>query len=193
MIRETEWARRASAMLLFAVIGIAARSEATTLQRMSLDQLAQAADTVVRARCVGSAARWENGAIWTFSEFEVVERFRGEAPSRIRIRLPGGRIGGVATRVEDVPQFRAGDEAVLFLEAQRDGSYGVTAWVEGTLRIRKASGDRREFVTQDSSGVAVFDPATRQFRSEGVRNVPWSEFRQRLAKALSAAHSGATR
>lgn len=193
MSRATKWAAWEGVMLLCAVIGMTARSEATTLQRMSLNRLAQAADTVVRARCVGSAARWENGAIWTFSEFEVVERFQGEAPSRVRIRLPGGRVGGVATRVEDVPRFRAGDEAVLFLESRRDGSYGVTAWVEGTFRIRKASGDGREFVTQDSSGVPVFDPATRQFRSEGVRNLPWGEFRQRLSNALSAAHRGATR
>ena len=184
---------RAGLMLLLAVLGASARCEATTLQRMSLDQLARAADTVVRARCVGSTARWENGAIWTFSEFEVVKRFRGEAPARFQIRLPGGRIGGIATHVEDVPQFRAGDEAVLFLEPRPDGNYGVTAWVEGTFRIRKASGDGREFVTQDSSGIAVFDPATRRFRSEGVRNLPWNEFRQRLSNALSAARNGVTR
>jgi hypothetical protein len=59
------------AMLLLAEVGLAVQSQSTTLERMSLNQLARAADTVVRARCVGSAAGWENGAIWTFSEFEV--------------------------------------------------------------------------------------------------------------------------
>lgn len=157
----------------------------TTLARMNLSQMARAADTVVRARCVGSSSRWENGSIWTLSEFELVERFQGSPPSRIRIRLPGGRVGGISTHVEDVPQFRAGEEAVLFLEARTDGSYGVTAWAEGTFRIRKSAASGQELVTQDSSGLAVFDPATRQFRSEGVRNLPWSEFRQRLANAMS--------
>jgi hypothetical protein len=180
-------------MLLVAVTGVGLPLQSTTLRRMSLNQLARAADAVVRARCVGSAARWENGAIWTVSEFELVERFQGSPPSRIRIRLPGGQVGGVATRIEDVPQFRAGDDAVLFLEARPDGSYAVTAWVEGTFRIRRTPGDGREFVTQDSSGVAVFDPVTRKFRNEGVRNVPWTEFRTRLAGALSAAPRGDSR
>jgi hypothetical protein len=180
-------------MALLAMAGIALPLYSTTLQRMSLNQMASAADAVVRAQCVGSAARWENGAIWTLSEFEIVERFQGNPPSRVRIRLPGGRVAGVTTRVEDVPQFRVGDDAVLFLEARTDGSYAVTAWVEGTFRIRRAAGDGRELVTQDSSGVAVFDPATKQFRSEGVRNVLWSEFRQRLAGALSGVQHGGSR
>jgi hypothetical protein len=174
-----------AAALLLAVTSIAFPVRATTLRRMSLSQLAQAADTVVRARCTSTSARWENGVIWTFSEFDVVERFKGKPLGRIRVRSPGGRVGHISTRVEEAPEFRPGDEAVLFLEVTADGSYGVTAWVEGTFRIREHSQAGREFVTQDSSGVAVFDPVARQFRSEGIRDLPWSGFRRRLADALS--------
>lgn len=177
------------AVLLLAVLSVASPLRATTLQRMSLNQLAQAAGTVVRARCASSTARWENGAIWTFSEFEIVERFKGNPPTRIRVRLPGGRVGYISTQVEDAPAFRPGDDAVLFLEATADGSYGVTAWAEGTFRIRKDSRDGRELVTQDSSGVAVFDPVTRQFRSDGIRNLLWSEFRRRVMDALSQSNT----
>lgn len=193
MSRRVRQRARAATILLLAFASFAAPSHSTTLQRMSLNQLARVADIVVRARCVSSSARRENGAIWTFGEFELVERFQGEPPSRIRVRLPGGHVGGITTLVEDVPQFRPGEEAVLFLEARSDGTYGVTAWAEGTFRIRKDSASGREFVTQDSSGVAVFDPTTRQFRNEGVRNAPWSDFRSRLVNAVSTAHSGVSR
>src|SRR5579862_8848978 len=159
------------AALLLAAISIASPVPATTLERMSLDQLARAAHTVVRARCASTSARWENGAIWTFSEFDLVERFKGNAPERIRVRSPGGRVGHISTRVEQAPEFRPGDDVVLFLEASAGGSYGVTAWAEGTFRIRKASEASRELVTEDSSGAAVFDPVTRQFRSGGTRNL----------------------
>ena len=179
--------------LLLAVLSIASPVRATTLERMSLDQLARAADTVVRARCASTSARWENGAIWTFSEFDLVERFKGNPPERIRVRSPGGRVGHLSTRVEQAPEFRPGDDAVLFLEASADGSYGVTAWAEGTFRIRKTSEAGRELVTQDFSGVAVFDPVTRQFRNEGTRNLPWSEFRRRLLGALSPPNAGGPR
>jgi len=193
MSRKVVQIAQAGAMLLLATAWAAVPSQSTTLERMSLNQLARAADAIVRARCVSSTARWENGAIWTFSEFELVERFQGDVPARIRIGLPGGRVGGISTYIEDVPRFQPGEEAVLFLEARSDGSYGVTAWAEGTFRIRTDSATGHEFVTQDSSGLAVFDPATRQFRNEGIRNVPWGEFRTRLATALSGARAGASR
>jgi glycine/D-amino acid oxidase-like deaminating enzyme len=173
-----------AAALLLAALSMACPVRATTLARMSLDQLAQAAGAVVRARCASTSSRWENGAIWTFSEFEIVERFKGSTPTHIRVRLPGGRVGHISTRVEEAPEFRPGDDAVLFLEASGDGSYGVTAWAEGTFRIRRSSESGPELVTQDSSGVAVFDPVTRQFRSEGIHHLLWSEFRRRLVDAL---------
>src|ERR1700687_1363982 len=109
--------RQIVAALLLAVVSVAFAARATTLERMSLGQLAQAADTVVRARCASSSARWENGSIWTFNAFDVTERFKGSPPARIQVRSPGGRVGHVSTRVEEAPEFRPGDEAVLFLEA----------------------------------------------------------------------------
>jgi hypothetical protein len=181
------------AALLLAAISIASSAPATTLERMSLDQLARAADTVVRARCASTSARWENSAIWTFSEFDLIERFKGNPPERIQVRTPGGRVGHISTRVEQAPGFRPGDDAVLFLEASAGGSYAVTAWAEGTFRIRKATEAGRELVTQDSSGASVFDPVTRQFRSGETRNLLWSQFRQRLLSALSLPSAGGLR
>jgi hypothetical protein len=185
--------RQFVAALLLAALSIAYAARATTLARMTLDQLAQAAGAVVRARCVSTSARWENGSIWTFSEFDVVERFKGNPPARIRVRTPGGRIGHITTRVEASPEFRPGDGAVLFLEAAADGSYGVTAWTEGTFRINEGSQAGSELVTQDSSEAAAFDPVTRKFRSDGTRNLPLSEFRRRLAGALSRPSAGSQR
>jgi hypothetical protein len=42
-------------------------------------------------------------------------------------------------------------------------------------------------VTQDSSSFAVFDPATRVFRTEGVRWMPVEQFRERVAAAIARA------
>ena len=46
---------------------------------------------------------------------------------------------------------------------------------------------RRETVTQDSSAFAVFDPATRAFRTEGIRRMPIEQFRARVAAAIARA------
>ncbi len=160
---------------------------ATTLARMSLDQLVVAADAVARVRCVGAESRWENGAIWTVTTFDVIESMKGPLPQQIVVRLPGGRTGHVTAAVDGAPRFRPGEEAVLFLEKSRAGGFSVSGWVQGTFRIIRDPRTARETVTQDSSAFAVFDPAKRAFRTEGVRQMPFEQFRGSVSTAIARA------
>src|SRR5580698_4642297 len=60
-------------------LGLPPRLNATVLARMSLPQMAGAADTVVRARCISTQSSWLHGSIWTVTEFAVLENFKGAA------------------------------------------------------------------------------------------------------------------
>jgi hypothetical protein len=73
---------------------------------------------------------------------------------------------------------------VLFLERTSTAEYSVTGWALGTFRVRRNARTGEETVTQDSSGLAVFDVAARRFIIEGVRDLPLREFRRRLAVAF---------
>jgi hypothetical protein len=157
---------------------------ATTLARMGLDQLAGAADAVARVRCVRAESRWENGSIWTVTSFDVVETMKGSTPARILVRLPGGHVGHLTAIVDGTPIFRAGDDAVIFLERSGAGGFSISGWVQGTFRIDRDPQTGNETVTQDSSSFAVFDSATRTFRAEGVHRMPIAQFRQTLATAI---------
>ena len=110
---------------------------ATTLARLSLDQLAAGSDAVARVRCAGAESRWENGSIWTVTTFEVVETMKGNLPREIAVRLPGGRVGHLTAAVEGTPKFNPGDDAVVFLERSPAGGFTVAGWVEGTFRISR--------------------------------------------------------
>lgn len=180
-----------TAVALWAVLFcLAPRLAATTLVRLSLAQLAGAADTVARVRCLATNSRWQQGAIWTFAEFERLETFKGAPPLHIRVQLPGGRVGHIVATVSDIPKFRPGDEGVLFLERTGQGTYAVTAWAEGTFRIRRDAHSGAGTVTQGSSAFAVFDPRTHRFRTGGIRNLPLREFRRRLAAAFAQSSRG---
>jgi hypothetical protein len=121
--RAKRFAAELGAMLLLA-LGFAPLLNATTLARMSLSQMAGAADAVVRARCLTTASSWGQGSIWTVSQFEVLENFKGAAQQRsqIQVRLPGGRVGHITMSVEAVPRFQPGEEGVLFLEKTAPGT-----------------------------------------------------------------------
>lgn len=160
---------------------------ATTLARMSMDQLAVAADAVARVRCVRVESRWENGAIWTVSSFDVIETMKGSTAARILVRLPGGHVGHMTAIVDGAPIFRAGDDAVIFLERSSAGEFSISGWVQGTFRISRDLQTGNETVTQDSGAFAVFDSATRAFHAEGVHKMPIGQFRQNLAAAVGRA------
>jgi hypothetical protein len=158
---------------------------ATTLARLSLDRLAARSDAVARVRCAGGESRWENGSIWTVTTFDVVETLKGSLPMQIAVRLPGGRVGHLTAAVDGAPKFNPGAEAVVFLERSRAGGFTVAGWVEGTFRISRDPRTGGETVTQDSSAFAVFDTATRAFRTEGIRRMPIEEFRARIAATIA--------
>jgi hypothetical protein len=184
-------------ILKFAVLLCAATSvHATTLERLSLDQLTAAADATARVRCTSAQSRWENGQIWTVTTFDVLETMKGTLPRQITVRLPGGRVGHLTAIVDGTPKFNAADEVVVFLERipgglkvepAAGGRFSVAAWVEGTFRIKRDPQTGVETVTQDSSNFAVFDTATRTFHTEGIRRMPMEQFRERVATALTRA------
>jgi len=172
-------------LLILASLPFAAAIHATTLARLSLDQLATAADAVARVRCVSAVSEWGNGSIWTVTTFDVVETMKGNLPAQVTVRLPGGRVGHLTAMVDGTPKFTPGGSVILFLERSQVGGFSVAGWVEGTFRIARDPRTGRETVTQDSSAFEVFDPATRSFLTEGVRQMPVEEFRARVAQAIA--------
>lgn len=171
-------------LFLFGLVLLALAANATTLARMSFDELARQATTIVRVRCLDSASLWRNGEIWTESEFEVMETNKGTSPGILRIALPGGRVAHLQSRVDAVPTFHTGDDAYLFLwEAPGRGTY-VLGWTQGTFRVRRDAQTGLELVTQDSASMPLFDPATRKFRHGGVRNLALPAFQLKLKRAL---------
>ena len=55
-----------SLALLLALGGAAT---ATTLVRMSVEQMSHTAEAIVRAHCLGNSTGWDAGEIWTFTSF----------------------------------------------------------------------------------------------------------------------------
>jgi len=121
-------------LLLFAAA--TALAEATTFLRMSLAQMSGSARMIVRARCLAVGAIWDSGEIWTRTTFEVAETWRGASGSRlIAVRLLGGTLGNISSRVSGIPRFQPGEEAVLFLEPSANGDFSIVSWQQGTFRI----------------------------------------------------------
>lgn len=165
-----------------ALLAIAAN--ATTLSRLRFEELVSQATAVARLRCISVESRWESGEIWTETHFEVVELNKGQLPSVVNVRMLGGHIGNLHSRIEGVPAFHSGEEAYVFLWGQEGEPLRVLGWSQGTFRITRDARTGVERVTQDSAAAPIFDPVSRQFRHGGVRNLPVAIFQLKLRKAL---------
>jgi hypothetical protein len=170
---------------IFPLLLYCASAPATTLMRMSLARMSQAAPLIVRAHCVANIAGWDAGEIWTFTTFQVDDVWKGSAPTRITVRLLGGRAGNLESSVSGVPRFSPGEEVVLFLELAERGELSIVSWVQGTFRIRRDRRTGEQTVLQDSAAFATFDPITRRFEVSGIQNLPLGEFRAKVAAALA--------
>jgi hypothetical protein len=159
-------------------------ARATTIERMSLAKMAQAAPLIVRARCAGISVAFDAGEIWTFTSFRIEETWRGDAPLQITVRLLGGTMGNVTSHVSGVPQFRSGEDVILFLQPAKRGDFSVVSWEQGTFRVTRDAAGTESYVTQDTASFATFDPATRRFRATGIRHMPLERFRARVQAAL---------
>jgi hypothetical protein len=158
---------------------------ATTMEKLSVEKMAELANTVVRAKCVSTSTRWDGGDIWTFTSFEVAETWKGSATSQTTVRLLGGTVGSLTSTVTGVPRFRAGEEVILFLEPTKRGDFTVVSWQQGTFRVVRNLRTGLEIVTQDTAAFETFDPQTRAFKSTGIHNVPLEEFRARVKAAVA--------
>jgi len=171
-------------LFLGGLVLIALAASATTLSRLKLEDLAQESTAVARLRCLGTTSRWERGEIWTETRFEVLQREKGALPGIVTVRLLGGSVGHLHSRVEEVPAFHTGEEVYLFLWGHEGEPYQVLGWSQGTFRIARNPQSGLEIVTQDSASSAVFDPHARTFRRGGIRNLPVAIFKAKLHKAL---------
>ena len=191
-MKETRRDRRRFLMVVANLLLIATQpvSQATTLMRMSLAQMARTAQVIVRARCVSNATLWDEGEIWTRTTFDVEESWSGPPGTRqIAVRLLGGSLGNISSRVSGIPRFQPGEDTVLFLEPSRNGDFAIVSWQQGTFRIRQNAAMGAEIVVQDTASVLTYDPGSRRFEAAGIRAMALADFRSRVVAALGASPS----
>jgi hypothetical protein len=188
----------AALMAATATVGIA---RGTVFAPMSTEDLARAAVAILRGRCVGSIVEMRGGEIWTVTSIEIHETWKGDVPRVVRVRLLGGRAANITSHVDGVPQFRAGEDVVLFLSRSASGDFSVLSWAQGTFRVRRDPASGIAAVTQDTavgggalSGIALEGRrglGGRDARANGVRSMRIDEFRREIEAALAPGASDA--
>jgi hypothetical protein len=127
----------------------ASYAAATTVQKMSLRDLAKKSDAIVLARVEDETARYDaNKEIYTYITLRVLDPVKGPKKDElVTIRQIGGTVDNIASIVPGTPTFKKGEEVVVFLTGRdgagypwvmglQQGKYSVTADEKGEKHVR---------------------------------------------------------
>ena len=170
-------------LVLLAVPGLLS---ATTVVPMGVEALTRASSHVVEARATGSTSQWnsEHTFIFTYTRFEVTRTLKGQASKEILVRQIGGTVEGITQKVAGVRQWRAGDEAVLFLQPSpvADGSLVVTGLMQGNFLMRTQAG--RTYVSNGMPEAFEYQAAAGEVTSYRGNTMRLDEIESRVQKAV---------
>ncbi len=117
---------RLGAVLGVFVLLLAARVEATTLLRMSVEDMTAAAEAVVVGEVTDVKSSWNEAqtTIYTVVVFKVDQCLAGTCQDAFLIKQRGGTVGEMTLHIPGMPQFTKGQKALVFLEPDPEGVPG---------------------------------------------------------------------
>ncbi len=129
------------ALVVALALIVPAHALATVVKALTLEELTDAAPTIVRGTVGQVSAQWDKaeGKIWTYAEIELTDPLKGSAKSTLIVKQPGGEIGGIGQYVAGTAKFRTGQDALFFLEPAVDekATFLVTALAAGKIDFEK--------------------------------------------------------
>ena len=156
--------RAVFATLLFALF--AGGLDAATLEKLTVEEMAQKSTLIVRGRVTGCAGETRGPVIYTRCSVAVSESWKGHPGTQISFVVPGGSAQGLTQTFTGTPKFDSGTEYVLFLWAGRSGTNQVIGLSQGVFDLKTdgkgAKTARREATAEvmlDSAGTPVKDQA----------------------------------
>jgi hypothetical protein len=151
---------RAVCVSLALVFGYLSTLTATVILPADFHEIVFGSQIIVHGRVVDVRSEWvdDRSRIETYVTVESATLYRGSAGSTITFRTPGGQVGRYKSVMVGAPEFRIGDEAVLFLKTYGEAPAQIFGLNQGLFRVRvdPRTGRRlviRQLLVAQGSGV----------------------------------------
>jgi len=159
---------------------------ATSVIRMSVDEMTEKAEVIVHGRCVRKQARKaHDDAIVTDITLEVFEGLKGELGRSFEFTVYGGVLPERGSAIAGAPTYKTGEELLLFLGPVNDrGQRMVIGLAQGKYTIRRERGQTLAF--RNLQGLTLVDAATGETSEpEPEQGVPFEELLARVKARLT--------
>lgn len=166
-------------------------ARATTLQKLSLDDMIRQSTGIVRAKVTGSRAALRGQNIYTYYRLQVLETAKTDpavAGSKtggreIELAVPGGTVNGVHQAAIGSPELASGAEYVVFLWTSKSGLTQIIGLSQGLFHVaQNASGDLD--LSRPATDELMIDQSGHQV-TDHPAELHWSQLRSRIQRDLS--------
>lgn len=123
--------------LALSLLITAAAMTATTIEKLSLDEMTAKSTAIIRGKVNFSHVAQHGAVYYTHYKVSVSERLKGVAAAQVDVVMPGGRIGKSEQTFSGIPTFAAGSEVVLFLWTSKAGLTHVIGLGQGIFNVSK--------------------------------------------------------
>ncbi|MEN9784870.1 MAG: hypothetical protein RLZZ299_134 [Pseudomonadota bacterium] len=114
---------------------------ATSLARLSVEQMTDASDLVVRGEVVAIDTDVDDrGQVVSHAEIRVAEGLKGHvsAGDHVTVETPGGALETYVARVDGAARYSVGEQVFVFLSEKRGGtSYGTVGMFLGKYTVKQ--------------------------------------------------------
>lgn len=132
---RTEW--RPLAIALSLSFSLLQNAGATSVPRLSFEQLTDSSELVVAGRITNSWAAWdvEHKYIWTHYTMTVESTLKGAQSRTVEFAEPGGAIGKSVMTIAGSVRYAVGDNMMVFLARMPNGYLRTTGWSQGQYAV----------------------------------------------------------
>ena len=119
-------------------------TRATSVNAPEFEKLVAQTDYVVRAQVTAITSEWRENSkvpgqryIGSRVELRVIEVITGNPPQPLVLEVMGGQVGREVMTVEGAPNFRVGEESILFVRGNGRMIVPLTAMMHGYYPVRR--------------------------------------------------------
>lgn len=144
---------------------LACQAWATTLERLTVEEMAAKSHIVVRATVAGRSSAQRGPMVYTIYKLNVSERLKGEAGGTLDVSVPGGIAGGVRQTIAGSPVLKPATEYVVFIWKSQSGILHIIGLSQGLFDLKLNSAGET-VLTRGVIDAELVDKSGKQVSSE---------------------------
>lgn len=157
---------------------------ATTLEKLTFDEMTAKSTQIVRGRVTLSSVRQHGAIYYSHYTVQVSELYKGPAATTIDVVLPGGTIGRSQQTFSGVPTFSPDTELVLFLWTSKSGLTHVIGLSQGIFQVSKNASGQTVY-SRGAITEGLVDGRTGRVTSDSGMRFTAGEFSTRISRGVS--------